>query len=179
MQIREPRKVPDWDEFYLGLAYQYASRSKDPDTQCGAVVVDANHIPMGFGTNGAPRQIKDEDLDWSRPKGENKLKSKYGFVRHAEANAIDHCRVNDLNALNDCTMYVTGHPCHQCMIDIVSKGIKRICYGPLAIKMVDQEQIDAAIYVADKAKVKIDKFSGSLNWVLERTKFMEQIGLFK
>ncbi len=174
-----PRVVPDWDEFYLGLAYQYAARSKDPSTQCGAVVVDPDHIPMGFGCNGAPRQIPDDEIDWSRPPDGSQYKGKYPFMAHAEDNAIDHCRVSDLKALNGCTLYVTGHPCHKCMNRIVRKGISRVLYGPLPIKMVDEDERAASADIARKGKVKIEKFSGNLKWVLQRTQFMEQLGLFR
>src|SRR4051812_27216087 len=130
--MTRPREVPDWDGFLLGLAYFYAAKSKDPSTQCGAVVVDRFHIPLGFGFNGPPRQIDDTKVDWSRP-------AKYGVIRHAEDGAIDHCRAG-LHGLEGCTIYCTGHPCSKCMLKIVCKGISRVVYGPHTIIMVDDAE---------------------------------------
>lgn len=167
-----PREVPGWDEFYLGLAYQYAERSKDPSTQIGAVIVDPHYVPLGFGCNGASKKIKDTEIDWSRP-------AKYPFMRHAEENAIRHCRVSDIRGLDNCILYVTGHPCSRCMNQLVDYGITRIVYGPMPIKMVNEEETALSKHIAEKGKVKVEKFEGNLSWVLSRTQKMESLGLFK
>lgn len=170
-----PRNVPSWDEFYLGLAYYCASRSKDPATQCGALIADPHNIPLGFGCNGAPRIINDHEIDWSRP-------AKYPFMLHSEVNAIKHAMANrhiGVNGLDGCTLYVTGHPCSKCMLQIVDKGIRRICHGPLPIKMVDDEEIRLSKYIAASGKIHVEKFQGNLQWALLRTQFMEQLGLFR
>ena len=177
-----PRSVPDWDSFYMGLLYQYSGRSKDPNTQCGAVVIDKNNTPLGFGYNGVPRSIEDKEIDWFRPDPKIPIDptnpGKYVFVKHAEENAIRHSRAITIDGLEGCTIYVTGHPCVRCMLEIADKGIKRICYGPLPINMVDPNQIKIGQNIADRAKVKIDKFNGSLLWIKERTNWMEELGLF-
>ena len=35
--------VLTWDEHFMGLAHLSALRSKDPNTQVGAAIVDENH----------------------------------------------------------------------------------------------------------------------------------------
>jgi dCMP deaminase len=168
-----PRAVPQWDEFYLGLAYMVASRSKDPSTQCGAVIVDPHNIPLSFGCNGAARVIKDEDIDWGRP-------SKYPFMLHCEDNAINHCsRWIGVNGLDGCTVYVTGHPCAKCMNRMAGKGISRIVYGPLTINMVTTDEERTSDLIAQKAGISVEKFPGTLKWMLDKIKFMDGLGLFQ
>ncbi len=46
------RNVIDWDEYFINIADEVATRSKDPSTQVGAVIVDKKHRPVSFGYNG-------------------------------------------------------------------------------------------------------------------------------
>jgi dCMP deaminase len=173
-----PRKVPSWDEFYLGLAYQYAGRSKDPHTQMGAVVVDPFYVPLGFGYNGAPRQIKDDDIDWSRSDGAWTPDCKYPFMKHAEINCLDHCnRFIGVNGLDNCILYVTSYPCSKCMLQVVSRGIQRICFGPLEYASGSPEELKISKHIADKAGVLVEPFNGELNWMKDRAMFVEKLGL--
>lgn len=51
------------DEYYMALASLTAFRSKDPDEQCGAVIVDpATRKVFGIGWNGMPEGTV--DLPW-------------------------------------------------------------------------------------------------------------------
>ncbi len=166
-----PRSVPSWDEFFLGLAYIYAGRSKDPSTQCGAVVVDKNNVVLGFGYNGMPRKIDDKKADWTRPQ-------KYPYIKHAEENAIRYSRVTTVDGLEGCTMYVTGPSCSRCMLDIVDKGLARVCYGPHIIACVPREEEALSLTIAERGGVKFERFGGSLDWVKDRFEWMNAAGLF-
>ena len=42
------RSVIDWDNYFINIADEVATRSKDPSTQVGAVIVDKNHRPVSF-----------------------------------------------------------------------------------------------------------------------------------
>eukprot|EP00581_Thalassiosira_minuscula_P001663 CAMPEP_0183740674 /NCGR_PEP_ID=MMETSP0737-20130205/60215_1 /TAXON_ID=385413 /ORGANISM="Thalassiosira miniscula, Strain CCMP1093" /LENGTH=421 /DNA_ID=CAMNT_0025975801 /DNA_START=168 /DNA_END=1430 /DNA_ORIENTATION=- len=55
-----------WDDYFMGVAFLSAQRSKDPNTQVGACIVDANHCIIGIGYNGFPRGCSDEVLPWAR-----------------------------------------------------------------------------------------------------------------
>src|SRR4051812_32547957 len=101
MKKVSPRLVPTWDEFYMGMAFMHASRSKDPSTQHGAVIVDKDNLPRGWGYNGTPKKINDRDVNWKRP-------DKYSLIIHAEENAIRRCGKNDIT---NGTCYITGFPC--------------------------------------------------------------------
>ena len=93
------------------MALWAASFSKDPDTQVGAFIIDSSNRPLGWGYNGPPSSIKDEDINWERP-------HKYDYVEHAEENAIDFSRLG-FQTLDGSTLYVTARPCKKCMLKIV------------------------------------------------------------
>jgi deoxycytidylate deaminase len=63
------KKRPDylsWDEYFMGVAFLSAQRSKDPNTQVGACIVDQDRCIIGIGYNGFPRGCSDEVLPWAR-----------------------------------------------------------------------------------------------------------------
>lgn len=114
--------VLSWDEYFMGLAHLSALRSKDPNTQVGAAIVDENHRVVSVGYNGFPTGVSDDEFPWSREGGV--LDSKYAFVVHAELNAI----LNSQRSVRGCTIYVSLFPCNECAKAIIQSGIKRIVY---------------------------------------------------
>jgi dCMP deaminase len=114
----------EWDEYFMNIAKLSARRSKDPNTQVGACIVNDDNKIIGIGYNGLPRGMNDDDLDWSR-KGDY-LNTKYPYVCHAEMNAI----LNSVNilSLKNTTIYVTLFPCNECSKLIVQSGIKKVVY---------------------------------------------------
>ena len=114
--------VLSWDEYFMGLAHLSAMRSKDPSTQVGAVIVDAEHTVVGIGYNGLPIGCSDDEFPWDREGG--MLETKYAFVVHAELNAI----LNSTRDLHGCTLYVSLFPCNECAKAIIQSGIRRIVY---------------------------------------------------
>lgn len=142
-----PRPVPDWHDYFLGLAVAAASRSRDPHTQVGAVIVDHYRHVVSTGFNGPPPNFNDRVLDWSR--GKDQRSGKYRWVLHAELNALLHARCD----LRGCTLYVTGHPCHACAKAIAAAGLGRVIYRPKAIASVDAEEIEAAAEVLSMAGI--------------------------
>lgn len=114
--------VLTWDEYFMGLAHLSALRSKDPNTQVGAAIVDENHRVVSVGYNGFPTGVSDDEFPWSREG--NVLTSKYAFVVHAELNAI----LNSQRSVRGCTIYVSLFPCNECAKAIIQSGIKKIVY---------------------------------------------------
>lgn len=114
--------VLTWDEYFMGLAHLSALRSKDPNTQVGAAIVDENHRVVSVGYNGFPTGVSDDEFPWSREGGV--LTSKYAFVVHAELNAI----LNSQRSVRGCTIYVSLFPCNECAKAIIQSGIKKIVY---------------------------------------------------
>lgn len=115
-------KIIDWDTYFMALAHLSKFRSKDPNTQVGAVIVDKNHKIISIGYNGMPVGCNDIDFPWNRD-GEL-FDSKYAYVVHAELNAI----LNSRTPVNDCTIYVSLFPCNECAKAIIQSGIKEVVY---------------------------------------------------
>ena len=82
-----------WDEYFMGVAILASKRSKDPNTQVGACIVDKNNIILSTGYNGFPYGCSDDVYSWSRT-GED---TKYSYVVHAELNAILNARGKNLS----------------------------------------------------------------------------------
>lgn len=114
--------VLTWDEYFMGLAHLSSLRSKDPNTQVGAAIVDENHRVVSVGYNGFPTGVSDDEFPWSREG--DVLTSKYAFVVHAELNAI----LNSQRSVRGCTIYVSLFPCNECAKAIIQSGIKKIVY---------------------------------------------------
>jgi len=111
-----------WDEYFMGVAKLSAMRSKDPETQVGACIVNARKRIVGIGYNGFPFGIDDDDFPWD--KTDSWLDSKYPYVVHAEQNAI----LNATEPLDGATLYVTLFPCNECAKVILQSGIREVIY---------------------------------------------------
>lgn len=166
-----PRPTPDRDSKYMGLAWIMAGFSKDPNTQIGSTIVDADNRPLGWGYNGPPALIPDDSFSWERPE-------KYLYIKHAEDNAINH----STGDLSDATLYVTGLPCKHCMLDIVDKKIKRVVYmdkkydanSMQAVK----DDVEATHELARKSGITLEKFEGNLAWLLDWVLQLKGLGIF-
>ena len=112
-----------WDEYFMGVALLAAERSKDPNTQVGACIVDENRRILSTGYNGFPHGCSDDDFPWNR---DEKLgETKYQFVVHAELNAILNSRGKSLAGS---TLYVGLFPCNECAKAIIQAGVKEVVY---------------------------------------------------
>lgn len=114
--------VLSWDEYFMSVAHLSALRSKDPNTQVGACIVNPDKRIVGLGYNGFPRGCDDDSYPWDR-EGDF-LDTKYPFVVHAELNAI----LNSIQSLKGCTIYVSLFPCNECAKAIIQSGIKCVVY---------------------------------------------------
>ncbi len=112
-----------WDEYFMGIALLSAKRSKDPNTQVGACIVNDNNRIMSVGYNGLPQGCDDDLFPWARDGGV--LDTKYAFVCHAELNAILNYRGAGLDGAK---LYVSLFPCNECAKAIIQSGIKEIVY---------------------------------------------------
>lgn len=110
-----------WDEYFMGIALLAAKRSKDPNTQVGACIVDENNIILSTGYNGFPKGCSDDVYSWARD-GED---TKYPYVVHAELNAILN---SGGKTLKGSSIYVALFPCNECAKAIIQTGIKEVVY---------------------------------------------------
>jgi len=111
-----------WDECFMRMARLIALRSKDPNSQNGAVVVDQRNVVVGLGYNGWPRGIKAGELPWEREG--DWLETKYPYVCHAEENAIYNANART----HGCKLYCTMFPCNECAKTIIQNGIVEVIY---------------------------------------------------
>lgn len=117
--------IISWDEFFMTVAETAARRSKDPNTQVGACIVDKENRILSIGYNGTPNAMNDEDFNWLT--SDEPYEDKHNYVIHAEQNAILNYR-GKLKDLEGTTIYVTLFPCHECSKNIAQVGIKEVVY---------------------------------------------------
>lgn len=113
------RKVVEWTDWFMGLCYEAAKRSKDSSTQVGACIVKDKRV-VAIGYNGFPSGVEETEKRWTRP-------LKYQYVVHAEANAIAQSARFGV-PLDGATIYLTLHPCIGCAKLIAQSGIKEVVY---------------------------------------------------
>ncbi len=135
-----------WDEYFMAVALLSAQRSKDPNTQVGACIVNSEKKIVGVGYNGFPIGCSDEELPWGRTG--DPLDTKYPYVCHAELNAI----LNSITGnLKDCTIYTALFPCNECAKLIIQAGITKVIY--LMDKYPDSNSVKAAKTMFAQARV--------------------------
>ena len=139
----------NWDEYFMGIAKLSAGRSKDPSTQVGACIVSSDNRLLSTGYNGAPNNFDDDDFPWER---EGKpLDTKYLYVCHAEANAIDNFR-GYKKEFEGARLYVDLFPCNECAKRIIQNGIKEVIY--LSDKYADTDSIISSKRMFDTCGVR-------------------------
>lgn len=144
----------NWDEYFMGISILSAQRSKDPNTQVGACIVNQKNKIVGVGYNGFPIGCSDDELPWDR-EGDF-LETKYPFVCHAELNAI----LNSIKNLDGCRIYVALFPCNECAKAIIQSGIKEVIY--LSDKYADSNPTKAAKIMFQQAGIKTRKLETDL-----------------
>jgi len=108
---------PAWDEWFMGMVYDTARKSKDPSTKIGAVIVKDKR-PILFGYNGLPQKVKDLPERMQRP-------IKYKWTEHGERNAI-YCGARFGIATDGTTLYTQAVPCMDCARGVINSGIVKI-----------------------------------------------------
>ena len=126
-----------WDDYFMSVALLSGKRSKDPNTQVGACIVNKNNIIESIGYNGLPKGCSDDEFPWDK-EGET-LNTKYPFVVHAELNAILNAKGKDLS---NCRIYVALFPCNECAKAIIQSGINEVVY--LSDKYANTDSVKAS-----------------------------------
>ena len=137
-----------WDEYFMGVAILASKRSKDPNTQVGACIVNESNIIISTGYNGFPYGCSDDIYTWDRT-GQD---TKYKYVVHAELNAILNARGRNLT---NSKIYVDLFPCNECAKIIIQSGIKEVIY--LSDKYANSENNIASRRLLDECGVTYKK----------------------
>ncbi len=120
LKIKAAKRV-SWDEYFMNIAIQAATRSTCDRKHVGAVIVKDKTI-LSTGYNGSIRGLPHcDDIGHMMENGHCIA------TVHAEANAIIQAAKNG-TAIDGADIYVTASPCWNCFKLIANSGIKRICY---------------------------------------------------
>lgn len=111
---------PDWDSYFMSLAFAVAKRHTCPRRAVGAVLVRDKRI-IGSGYNGAPPGIEhcEQEGCYLSEDGLHCLRAV-----HAETNCLLHS-----SEPRGATMYLTDRPCLTCTNSLVTVGIGAIYYA--------------------------------------------------
>ena len=117
-----PRVRASWDEYFMNIAREVATRSTCDRKHVGAVIERDRSI-LATGYNGSIRGLPHCD-------DEGHLMEDGHCVRtvHAEANAIVQAARNGMR-IEGASIYVTASPCWGCFRLIANSGIVRIVFG--------------------------------------------------
>ncbi len=111
-----------WNEYFMGIAHQAATRSTCLRKKVGAVIVRDKTI-LSTGYNGSIRGLDHcEDVGCLIEDGHCVA------TVHAEANAIIQAAKNGV-AIDGAELYTSASPCWGCFKLIANSGIRRIYYG--------------------------------------------------
>ena len=116
-------KQNEWDEYFMRIAEVVASKSKDPSSKMGCVIVDGNKRVVSLGYNGMIQCADESKMTLSeRP-------MKYYFAIHSEMNALIFAKRD----LTGCTIYNRVATCENCLKYCLQAGIKRFVYKELRV----------------------------------------------
>ena len=146
----------NWQQYFRNIAHQVKTKSKDNNTQIGAVIVGADNEIVSTGYNSFPRGINDNVPErQERPE-------KYFFMMHAEQNAIVNAARIGVST-KGCVLYLTcGIPCADCAKAIINAGITRIiCEANLSFGAhgsLWEEHAKRSLIMFEEANVRIDYY---------------------
>lgn len=148
---------PSWDEYFVEIARQVATRSTCLRRHVGAVIVRDKRI-LSTGYNGAPRGLAHCDVVGC-------LREKMGIPSgqrqeicrglHAEQNAIIQAALHGVS-IEGGTIYVTHQPCITCAKMIINAGIVRVVCAngypdELARQMLEEAHIVLEIWSSESS----------------------------
>jgi dCMP deaminase len=142
---------PSWDEYFMTIALQVASRATCDRKHVGAAIVRDRNI-LSTGYNGSLRGLEHCDEIGHLMENDHCVRTV-----HSEANAIVQAARNGVR-IEGATIYVTSSPCWNCFRLIANAGIVRICFGEfyrdprifeysklLAIELVDMQEVTSKL----------------------------------
>ena len=145
---------PSWDEYFMTISHQVASRSTCLRRHVGAVLVKDKRI-LATGYNGTPRNVAHcEDVGCLREQQGIESGQRHELCRgiHAEQNAIIQAALHGV-AIEGASVYSTHQPCVLCAKMLINAGIVEMVFShaypdPLSESMceeagVELRQVDA------------------------------------
>jgi dCMP deaminase len=115
------KKRASWDEYFMRIALQAATRSTCDRKHVGAVIVRDKTV-LSTGYNGSIRGMPHCDDVGHMMENDHCV-----ATVHAEANAIIQAARHG-TAIDNADIYITASPCWNCFKLIANSGIRRIFY---------------------------------------------------
>ncbi|MEO7113078.1 MAG: dCMP deaminase family protein [Polyangiaceae bacterium] len=120
--MSETRTRASWDEYFMNIAREVATRSTCDRKHVGAVLVRDKCI-LATGYNGSIRGVPHCDEVGHMMEDGHCVRTV-----HAEANAIVQAAKNGVR-IDGASIYVTASPCWSCFRLIANAGVQRIAFG--------------------------------------------------
>lgn len=139
------RKRVSWDEYFMNIAVQAATRATCDRKHVGAVIVRDKTI-LSTGYNGSIRGLPHCDEAGHMMENDHCV-----ATVHAEANAIIQAAKNG-TAIDGADIYVTASPCWNCFKLIANSGIKRIVF-------LEFYRDDRIIAIAKQAGISLEQLT--------------------
>ncbi len=111
-----------WEQYFMNIANEVASRSTCNRKYVGAVIVRDRTI-LSTGYNGSIRGLAHCDEAGHEMENDHCVRT-----IHAEANAIVQAARNGVR-IEGAEIFVTASPCYNCFKMIANAGITKIYYG--------------------------------------------------
>lgn len=134
---------PDWDSYFMKIAYAVSERSTCDRAFVGSVLVrDKRILTTGFNGSPAGQPHCDEV-------GHLLIDGHCVRTIHAETNAIIQAALHGVST-RDCTCYVTHFPCINCTKALINAGITRLVYhvayriDPVSLEFLNSAQVETS-----------------------------------
>ena len=120
------RTRPSWDEYFMRIAHEVATRSTCPRLAVGAVIVRDKRI-LTTGYNGSPSGMPHcEDVGCLIRIVDGRASCQRTL--HAEQNAIIQAAYHGVS-VTEATIYCTHQPCLLCVKMLMNSGIEEVRYA--------------------------------------------------
>ncbi len=143
---------PSWDEYFMKIAEDVASRATCIRRRVGAVIVKDKRL-LTTGYNGTPAGINHCTSETClRTKNNIPSGERHELCRglHAEQNAIIQAALHGVS-ISNAIIYITNQPCSICTKMLINSGIKKFIFkdpynDPLAMEMIKDAGIEILIH---------------------------------
>ncbi len=146
---------PSWDEYFMNIARQVASRSNCVKRKVGAVIAKDRRI-ISTGYNGTPRGTRNcNEGGCPRCNAFSKGGTNLGecLCSHGEENSITQASYHGVS-VREGTLYTTFCPCLMCTKMIINAGILEVVYN------ADYPLGDVSLALLREAGVKVRQAGG-------------------
>ena len=112
---------PDWQTYFMDLAYAVSKRASCPRRSVGCVLTRDAYV-LSIGYNGSPR-----GMEHCLTAGCLMMEGSCKRAVHAEMNAIT-AAAHTGTSIKGATAYVTTRPCFDCARSLVNAGVHLVYY---------------------------------------------------